>query len=348
MGVTRWAVHWRRFVLLGGLVAAGACQMLPPKPDSDAAWIQPSFAPGFEAGANLHSAPHLEWLRNMGAKWVRLNLDWEAIQPRRGVWDFSRADGAIAAANRAGLKVYACLLYSPAWASSNGCMSGVPEARAWEDYVEAVACRYGTRVKAYGIWNEPNLDDYWAGNARDYVQRLLIPASAIIHRDAPGVLVAGPDLAHLATATIPVGQFYRELKRYGGVEALDVVSHHLYGHQDFEAKLLGAKFLGVTYKAGLKQMLERAGLEKKEVWVTETGVDAKEAGEAQQAAELEAQWRVLARQGWVTKAFVYAWADDPGQDSQWGLLRPDGSVKPSYEVLWRLLLPPIPAQSLRF
>lgn len=336
----------RRFVLLGSLLLAGACAPVPPKPDPDAAWVQPLFAPGFEAGANLHSAEHLPWLRNMGARWARLNLEWAMIQPAPGVWDFSRTDAAVAQVEAAGLKIYACLLYSPAWASSNGRSNGVPDQAAWEAYVTAVVRRYGSRIQAYGIWNEPNLDDYWVGNARDYTQKLLIPAAAIIHRDAPGVLVAGPDLAHLATGTIPVPQFYRELKAYGGAEALDVVSHHLYGHADYEAKLIGAKFLGVTYRPGLKQMLANAGLDGKELWLTETGVNAKELGEAQQAAELEAQWRFLATQPWVKKAFIYAWADDASQDSQWGLLRSDGSVKPAYEVMWRLLLPiPIPNPS---
>ena len=339
-------MSWRRFVLFGSLLLAGACAPAPPKPSP--AWTPPRFAPGFEAGANLHSTPHLNWLRAMGAHWVRLNLDWDAIQPRRGVWDFEQADASIAAAEAAGLKVYACLLYSPPWASANGKGNGVPTAEAWNAYVTAVARRYGNRVQAYGIWNEPNLDDYWAGNARDYTQRLLIPASAIIHREAPGVIVAGPDLAHLATGTIPVPQFFREMKQYGGIEALDVVSHHLYGQEDFEAKLIGAKFLGITYRPGLKQMLKAAGLGDKELWLTETGVDAKALGEARQAELLDAQWRVLATQPWVKKAFVYAWADDPSQDQRWGLIDAQGNAKPAFEAMWRLLLvPSILDQNLR-
>lgn len=336
----------RHLVLFGLLIFAGACAPALPKPQP--AWVPPLFAPDFEAGANLHSAPNLSWLRNMGAKWVRLNLDWEAIQPRPGLWDFTRADAAVALAEAAGLKVYGCLLYSPPWASSNGRGNGVPDQKAWEAYVRAVARRYGTRIQAYGIWNEPNLEEFWAGNARDYTQRLLIPASAIIRREAPGVLVAGPDLAHLATASIPVPQFYREMKEHGGFEALDVVSHHLYGREDFEAKLLGAKFLGVTYRPGLKQMLRQAGLQSKPLWITETGVNARSVGELRQAELLEAQWRVLAREPWVKKAFVYAWADDESQHSEWGLIDKKGQAKPAYETMWRLLLPmPIPGESLR-
>jgi hypothetical protein len=270
-------------------------------------------------------------------RWVRLNLDWEAIQPRPGVWDFSQADASIAAAEAAGLKIYACLLYSPPWASSNGKGSGVPPVAAWEAYVRAVTRRYGSRIKAYGIWNEPNLDDYWVGNARDYVQVLLLPASAIIHQEAPGALVAGPDLAHLVTATIPVPQFFAELKRYGGAEALDVISHHVYGREDFEDKLLGANFFGFKYRPGLKQMLSQAGLADKNLWLTETGVDAQRVGEGRQAQLLEEQWRLLAAQPWIKKAFVYAWADDTGQDSQWGLLDRRGNPKPAYYALGRLL-----------
>jgi hypothetical protein len=295
------------------------------------------FAPGFEAGANLHSNPQLDRLCAMGATWVRLNLDWELIQPKPGVWDFRRADAAIAAAENAGMKIYACLLYSPRWASSSGKPNAVPRPEAWEAYVRTVARRYGTRVAAYGIWNEPNLDDYWTGNARDYVQVLLLPASAIIHREAQGVLVAGPDLAHLVTATIPVPQFFLELQRYGGAEALDVISHHVYGREDFEGKLSGAKFLGLTYRPGLKQMLVKAGLSHKDLWLTETGINAQDIGVQRQAQLLEAQWRLLATQKWVKKAFIYAWADDSGQDSQWGLLDRQGAPKPAYYRLEWLL-----------
>jgi hypothetical protein len=328
-------LRWRRFVLFGTLLLAGACAPAPPKPDLSGP--HSIFAPGFEAGANLHSHPQLELLRAMGATWVRLNLDWEGIQPRPEVWDFSQADASIAAAESAGLKVYACLLYSPPWASSNGRSNGVPRAAAWEAYVSAVARRYGQRVQAYGIWNEPNLDDYWAGNARDYVQVLLLPASAIIHREAPGVLVAGPDLAHLVTATIPVPQFFRELKLYGGIGALDVVSHHVYGQEDLEGKMVGAKFLGLTYRPGLKDMLGQAGLAGKPLWLTETGVNAKDVGEERQAQLLDLQWRFFATQPWVKKAFIYAWADDAGQRSEWGLLDRKGRPKPAYRALERLL-----------
>jgi hypothetical protein len=317
------------------LVLVGACAPARPKPN--AFGPHSIFPPGFEAGANLHSNPQLERLRAMGATWVRLNLDWEAIQPHVGVWDFSQADASIAAAEKAGLKVYACLLYSPPWASPSGKSNGVPRHDAWEAYVSAVARRYGTRVRAYGIWNEPNLDDYWAGNARDYVQVLLLPASAIIHREAPGVLVAGPDLAQVLTGTISVTQFFRELKRYGGVKALDVITHHVYGREDFEGKLLGAKFLGLTYRPGLKQVLYQAGLANKDLWLTETGVNAKDVGEERQARLLDAQWRLLAAQPWVKKAFVYAWADDAGQDSEWGLLDKQGRPKPAYHALEGLL-----------
>jgi hypothetical protein len=296
----------------------------------------------FEIGANIHMNEYerLDQLCSAGARWVRMDLLWPAIEPVRGQWDFSRADAALAQARRQGLKVYANLLYSPAWASGNGQYTGVPRQADWEDFVRMMARRYGGQVEAFGIWNEPNLDEFWAGNARDYTQVLLKPAYNIIHREAPGVKVAGPELAHLYSATIPVPKFLDEMRRDGGLEALDIFSHHVYGNADFRGKLDGFWLGALLFRPGLKQMLEAAGQGGREVWITEMGVDAAKLGEEGQAREMERQLRVLASLPWVEKAFVYEWQDnpDPAHHSGWGLCRGDGTVRPAYAALQRALL----------
>jgi hypothetical protein len=289
----------------------------------------------FQTGLNIHMDGFSSDAQaaGLGADWVRIDVNWDGVEPSRGAWNFAATDQSVEGACEAGLKIYATLAYSPAWASASGKNTAVPDSAAWQDFVAAVARRYQGEISAYGIWNEPNLEEFWDGSAEDYVQVLLKPAAAAIRREDPEALVAGPELAHLYSARLGIQDFFDTLKRLGGDQCLDMVSHHLYGSDDFRQKVEGFRLLNVLYKPGLREMLVRAGLGGKEVWITEIGVDARPGGDQGQARRLVDQLKFLRDQGWVNKAFVYELASHTAQGPQWGLLRPDGTPRPAWGAL---------------
>jgi hypothetical protein len=315
----------------------GACASdaiyAPPGPVSGAPTSKPQL------GVNIHidSGPRLDKVRDLGASWVRMDVNWSQLEAQPGQWDYRVLDAVLKRAKALHLNVYACLISPPAWASSNRQSNGVPDPAAWRAFVRAVARHSQGRIAAYGIWNEPNLEESWAGTVEQYVDVLLKPAFEEIRAADPQAKVAGPDLAHLYSARIDPLTFFLELKRLGGDAYLDVLSHHLYGGDDLQAKVQGIFFGPIRYRPGLLQMLDQAGLSGKELWITEWGVNSQDRSEELQCVWMAEQWAYLSSLRQVRKIFVYHLADDAGNAERWGLLRADGSPKPGYLVLKNLL-----------
>lgn len=319
--------------------AAPALPALPYSEISDGSELLPMDP--FEIGVNMHldGLPNVARVHDMGATWVRIDLNWESIEPVRGHFNFAAPDLSVRDAKSQGLKVFATLAYAPAWArkvpgSDN---TAVPDAAEWREFVRQTARHYCGEIEAYGIWNEPNLEEFWAGSAEDYVELLLKPAYPVIKAESPEAIVAGPELAHLYSARLGIQGFFDAISRLQAQDSFDVLSHHLYGGDDFASKITGFTFLGLRYKPGLKQMLERSHLADKPVWITECGADAKDKSELAQAQLIARQMALLSAQPWIKKAFLYQLGDDAGNGPQWGVMRQDRSLKPAFYELQNLI-----------
>ena len=196
--------------------------------------------------------------RGLGAQWVRLGVDWAALEPTRGEYsptELARLDALVDDFHAAGVKLLLTTYSMPSWATDRYWWShppfGYPEgpqafypirSDALRDYgalAESLARRYKGRVQALECWNEPNMwfclypqrtadDPYFA--ARVYL-RMLKAFRA-------GVVRAGTGVRVVAGATAPVGlndryrtspqRFARFLRRAGAGRYFDVYSHHPY------------------------------------------------------------------------------------------------------------------------
>lgn len=307
----------------------GASASPAPKPTA-----QPTPKPQLDVGVNIHldttSLVHL--MADMGAKWVRIDMNWSIMEPQDGVWDFSHFDRAISNAQAKGLKVFASIGYTPAWHSPNGKESGVPDVERWKNFVRVAVGRYKDRVRHFGIWNEPNLEQFWTGSAEQYVDVILKPACQIIRELDSGLKIGAPDLAHLYGAKIDVGQFLKTIRSRGADACIDILTHHIYAEGDFDQKLTGFYFAGVLYKNGLRQWMESADLWGKRVWITEFGQNLDGSNEENQARLLVENLDVIARTPWIDLAFIFEMTDDPRPDAPYhmGLTRADGSIRPAY------------------
>ena len=121
------------------------------------------------------------------------------------------------------------------------------------DLTQHLVDRYGRdEVRdhwAFEVWNEPNLEYFWSGDAAEYL-RLYDTAVRAVRSVDPGLRVGGP-----ATAAVGwVDDLLAHTQKTGA--PLDFVSTHLYGSPPLD----------------LRPALARQGREEAAIWWTEWGV----------------------------------------------------------------------------
>jgi polysaccharide biosynthesis protein PslG len=193
----------------------------------------------------------LDQAQASGATWVRLNLEWPAVSPRRGTFQHARLDGVVKLANQRGLKVLGTVNHTPDWASGDPrCPDACTEEsdtfpprdyRDWAAFAAGLAAHYATAckadgltcVRAYEIWNEPTLPGSWAGTPEQYAH-LLSVASDAIHAASPGALVVLGGLTDNGPSD--EGQWVRRVMtnpRFPAAGKIDVPAVHIRGTATF-------------------------------------------------------------------------------------------------------------------
>jgi len=293
------------------------------------------------AGADLDRT--LDAVEAAGIGWIRVDLVWAAVELEPAVRDWRVYDAIANRAAERGISVLATIAYTPAWATDGPPLAGVPRDPAqWADFCSRAAGRYRGRIAAWEVWNEPNLDKFWAGSRHEYLDVVLRPCADAIHAADPAARVGAPGLAHVNEGD---ADWYRWLHvaLAGAADRLDFVSHHAYdgdGARDVTEKLDDSTpfrddpVLWDAFPPSLREVLEYVGWSGP-VWLTETGWASDRVGEGRQRDHL----RDLLRRwytgdparSWIDKTFVYELRDDPRPGiPRWGLLAADGREKPAY------------------
>jgi hypothetical protein len=177
----------------------------------------------------------LKLAKDGGFRWVKQSLEWRYIEPHaKGEFEFNEPDRLIGFASDLGLNVLARIDNQPVWARKDKVFpgNGPPDkVQDYADFLHAVATRYKGRIKAYEIWNEPNLAREWGNqppNAKDYVT-LLKGAYAAIKAADPNaeVITAGlsPTTASGAIA-LPDLEFIKQMYKAGAATYFDVLGAH--------------------------------------------------------------------------------------------------------------------------
>ncbi len=299
-------------------------------------------------GINIH-APQgaelqllLDRAEAAGLGWVRVDMVWAYVEPSQGVFDWSAYDAIATAAQAHGLQIYATLAYTPAWATHGPELFGVPDNPAdWADVCFRAARHFEGSIHYWGMWNEPNLPQFWAGTMQQYIDVILKGGADAIHAGNPAAKVGGPDLAHLQSA----GWFtwlQQSIEQAGS--RIDFVTHHLYdttGNRAVTKKLEDSTLFGdrpnlwsVT-PPSVREVLLATGWLGKPFWLTESGWASNQVGESAQAAYytgLLTDWLTgLPNRDWLQKIFFYEAKDSTDTTvPAWGMLRADGSGKPAY------------------
>jgi hypothetical protein len=89
-------------------------------------------------------------------------------------YDWTTTDAVVSDARARGLNVYTMLAYTPGWANG-GQLINVPPTNAgdWYRFVYPTVSRYRGSVQHWVMWNEPNLEGFFAGTLEQYIDGIL-------------------------------------------------------------------------------------------------------------------------------------------------------------------------------
>jgi polysaccharide biosynthesis protein PslG len=341
------------------------------------AWLAPSGQAGRAAGAAADFAAPLGGVNVAGvagnlapsladreiarahalqAKLVRVEVPWSSLEPDAPGKIEPRAlaylDRLVSDATRDGIKLIATADSAPCWASSapasllRKCAAGrLTAANAWPPrepsayatFVSYLAARYGTRLAAIEVWNEPDQanEAYFAGPEKP--QRY----AAVLRAAYPAIKQANPNVKVLAGSLVGSnGVFLRALYAAGIKGYYDGLAVHFY------TLTLGS--LRAIHETQL------ANGDNTPLWLDEFGWSScwpqqkiqQEQGcvsQAVQAANITNLYRSLARTPYVAAAVLYKLQDSSREN--FGVLNTRGARKPAFAALARVLADPFASPS---
>ncbi len=206
--------------------------------------VVPSPAPAVQASLWWNSEianRDLFLVQNLHFRWVKQVFPWRDIETSKGQFVWQQADQVVGAAETHGRFILARLGTEPHWARPAGYPAGVHSGppdnyQDFEDFCYTVSNRYqGRSIKAYEVWNEPNLAREWGGDPPDPAgyTRLLAACAKGIRRGDPKALVISAGLAPTGTGlpvAMPDDQFFRGMYKAGAAQYFDMLGVNAPGY----------------------------------------------------------------------------------------------------------------------
>jgi hypothetical protein len=307
---------------------------------------------GLYPGAPLSLADReIAFAHAVHARVVRAEIPWSVLEPTSAEQTDPQAlafvDRLMSDAAAAGIRVIATADSTPCWDSSapaallskcaprreNKANAWPPlEPSAYARFVAFLAARYGTRLAAIEVWNEPDQanEDYFAGpeKPRRY--------AAVLRAAYPAIKLANPSVPVLAGSLVGAnGVFLRALYAAGIKGYYDGLAVHFYTLPLAALRAIHA--------------VQLANGDDKPLWLDEFGWTScwprrkveQEQGcvsAGAQAANITSVFRSLARMPYVAADVLYGLQDGTGES--FGVLNAAGRRKPSFAALSRVMTNP--------
>lgn len=320
-------------------------------------------------------------IKQLGANWIRVDFSWRVIQPdnpRDYHWE--EYDRLVSKANEHKFKILAVINYTPAWAREPECAAKVKHEEVakkcvprsnheFGQFVRALAIRYkGTNIRAWEIWNEPNIIGHWKSiKGRDsltvdpkaYAKMANMAASQIRHNYLDSVIITG-GLAPMFEPKPAVGMrqsdYLAQLLPLLKPELFDGIAIHPYSWplNPGVSENYNAFYTVDNGKPhmNLRAVMAKAGWSEKEIWGTEYGASTKglrrfgmyspqgrpdHVTETMQARIVEEGLDLWYKKQNVGPLFVHsdsdAWLLTSRNEGGFGMRRVDGTKKPAYDAL---------------
>ena len=240
----------------------------------------------------------------LGMGFTQTNQDWPSEVTHARIWDigctwkdihvapdqfnWSRLDEVLAKMEGMGYKhITYVIAATPQWAAQDpnaphyapwlgpgtNSLPGDPD-NSWKPFVANLSQRYKGRIKAYEIWNEPQLADFmypYDDKNRNKLAQMTKDASRIIKGNDPAVLIGSASvLPRPSSGGMKKGGKYlaalkkKDKKTWCGI---DFVACHIYpeGHTSQGT-------LWKDYHKDVKQTMKDMDCPTTKIWVTETAL----------------------------------------------------------------------------
>jgi hypothetical protein len=308
-------------------------------------------------------AQDFQRLDTAGIRTQRHLLDWSTVQPSRGSFDWGASDHFIGRLASHGIRPAPFVWRNPGWVPGSQAtppLGSTAAREAWQRFLAAAVARYGPGgsywangyrqrygadatplpIRSWQIWNEPNLEKFFAPTPSPgkYAQLLRISRVAIKGQDPQARLVLAGTVAY---ADRTAWEFLDDLYDVGNVKgSFDATALHPYG-SDIDK---------VEYAFRQYRRVMRANNDGgTPLWVTEVGWGSNPPDQFGINKGLAGQERLQRktfqlvlnkRRTWnVQRLFWYFWRDPanhrPGTCSfcsSAGLLRNNHTPKPAYHT----------------
>lgn len=347
--------YYSRALLLFALLVA-ACSLAPAESQASTRYRGVQLHSLWESGSYAEMDRELDMVRDMGANAVRVDVGWSSLETggkgEYSPWFVQKLDRLMAGADSRGIKVIATLWSTPCWASTapeskkQGCegdwwnrgvtMYPPTDSADYADAARWITARYGTKLAALEVWNEPNLpeDRFWIAQSEPLAYANLLKAA---YPAAKQGNAAVPVLAGALAYNDP--SFLTALYAAGIKGSYDGLAVHPYQGSNS----LAGGWSGMDWIRNLKRI---AG-DTTPIWVTEFGWSTCNSGHGacvspeQQGEYTAAGFAALDGMGDVEAGIVYnlrAKGSDAGSfEDNFGLVDHDFTPKPGYEAVRRAL-----------
>jgi len=196
--------------------------------------------------------------------WLRLwdsKTGWEPLEQNRGTYYWKTLDDAVAYAEAKGKQVLYVFGDTPGWAGPSP--SAPPtDIEEFKRFASAVMNRYGNRIDAYEVWNEPNLYNPVSNKVADLLQMTKFVYDTV-KRVSPSSLVLTPSTT-MRTDTVTSSFYSQYLSQLGKLGwPIDGYAFHTY------PRAAGGPAERANAIAQFKQMLVLAQAPRKPIWDSE-------------------------------------------------------------------------------
>lgn len=219
------------------------------------------------------------------------HVTWRDIETSPGVYDWSRLDAMVSAAQAHHVQVTLVLAMTPSFYAASQAQPP-SDLEAYARYVRAVMTRYrdfnGRRgISAYQVWNEPNISYFWTGTPAQMAQLTAVVDQVRDEVDPRATVVAPSFAVRLPYQRAWMAQYQQQdtpdglpVWRHYDVNALSLYPRPQYGDRD------GGPEDAMRLLAMSRRQLHRDGVPGyKKIWATEINYGVTGGGLADGAAE---------------------------------------------------------------
>lgn len=296
----------------------------------------------------------LDLMESLGVSDVRLLIPWIFIQtqdPMGGPvdWDldldWGKLDQIVQEVDSRGMGILGVLQWSPDWATDGVTGMGHPaDVQDFANFAAAIATRYGEKISAYEVWNEPNAALFW--NPVDPVAytRMLQATYNSLKAVNPEIIVVGAVVGATQSwggLTMNPVDFVRAMYDAGADGFFDALSFHPYDFTTMfsEQDVVDWRELTPLFQVEkIRELMDQhlaPGEEQLKIWISEYGLPTSVVSAETQRAfltDLINAWQSFSGAGPI---FLYSIKDDLnaiGDERFFGIFDADGNFKGSQEA----------------